>query len=66
MINARAVGAEGVWNKPAFRSAIWAKRCLIPASAFFEWKREQSKKRQPYLIKLKGAYLFAFAGMWEI
>src|SRR5579859_7439905 len=35
LINARA---EGIESKPSFRKLLPAQRCLIPASAFFEWK----------------------------
>jgi len=37
---------------------------LIPADAFIEWRRE-GKDKQPYLIRLKGGGLFAFAGLWS-
>ena len=46
MINARAETAS---EKPAFRQAFRKRRCLIPASGFFEWAKEHGKK-QPYFI----------------
>jgi putative SOS response-associated peptidase YedK len=61
MINARS---ESVEEKPAFKTAFQSRRCLIPASGFYEWKKEDSGK-QPYLIRLLGTDLFALAGIWE-
>jgi putative SOS response-associated peptidase YedK len=61
-INARADTAA---NKPAFRSAFRKRRCLIPASGFFEWKPTGARQKQPYLIRLKGYGLLAFAGIWD-
>ncbi len=61
MINARA---ETVADKPAFRSAIRRRRCLVPADGFYEWKRVNGRK-QPYYIRLGDGAIFAFAGLWE-
>jgi putative SOS response-associated peptidase YedK len=61
MINARI---EGIWEKPSFRSAIKYRRCLIPASGFYEWKKIDSCKK-PYFITISGSGLFAMAGIWE-
>lgn len=61
LINARA---GTVFDKPAFREAIKKRRCLIPASGFFEWKKA-GKMKQPYFVALRGQDLFAFAGLWE-
>lgn len=61
MINARS---EGVEAKPAFRDAVKQRRCVVPASGFFEWKGEPGRK-QPYAITLPGRPLIAFAGLWE-
>lgn len=61
LINARA---ETVATKPSFRSAFKKRRLIIPASYYFEWKPEAGGK-QPYLIRLRDAELFGFAGLWE-
>lgn len=62
MINARS---ETVSQRPAFRSALERRRCLVPASGFFEWKRE-GKHRLPYYFSLRTGEPFAFAGLWEV
>ena len=61
MINARA---ETLMERPAFREAVQSRRCLVPASGFFEWKKE-GKRRLPFYIRLKTTPLFAFAGLHE-
>lgn len=55
---------ETVAEKPSFRSAFKARRCLIPASGFYEWKTE-NKIKQPYFISLKSGDPMAFGGLWE-
>ncbi|MBE0615782.1 MAG: SOS response-associated peptidase [Burkholderiales bacterium] len=60
-INARG---ESVAAKPAFRAAFRQRRCLVPASGFYEWKALAGGK-QPYLIRMRSGELFAFAGLWE-
>jgi len=61
MINARSETAQ---EKPSFRSAFRHRRCLVPASGFFEWQGEPGHK-QPYAIIVGDQPLFAFAGLWE-
>ena len=61
MINARS---EGVEAKAAFRAAIRQRRCLVPATGFFEWQGAPGNK-QPFAITLPDRPLFAFAGLWE-
>ena len=60
-INARG---ESVAAKPAFRAAFRQRRCLVPATGFYEWKA-LAQGKQPYLIQLKSGELFSFAGLWE-
>ncbi len=55
---------ETVAEKPSFRSALKTRRCLIPASGFYEWHTENGVK-QPYYISLKSGEPMAFAGLWE-
>jgi len=61
MINAKS---ETVTEKPSFRQAIRYRRCLVPASGFYEWKQEGDAK-QPWYLHLKGSSLMVFAGLWE-
>lgn len=61
LINARA---ETVPIKPAFRGAFLNRRALIPASGFYEWRRE-GKSKQPFFIHLQGGTLFAFGALYE-
>lgn len=61
LINARA---ETLAEKPSFRAAYKARRCIIPASGFFEWKAAEHGK-QPYYIHPADGGLFGFAGLWE-
>lgn len=61
MINARA---ETVAQKPAFRTALRNRRCLIIADGFYEWKHTGHTK-QPFHIVKRDRTPFAFAGLWD-
>lgn len=61
LINARS---ETAAQKPAFRSALKKRRCLIVADGFYEWKRLDGGKKQPYHIRRKDGQPFGFAGLW--
>jgi len=61
-INARA---ETITKSPVFRGPFKTRRCLVPASAFYEWQRTERGK-QPFCIRLKETDLFAFAGLYDV
>jgi putative SOS response-associated peptidase YedK len=60
-INARA---ETLLEKPAFRQAAAAKRCLVLVDGFFEWRHETGRTI-PYFIRLVDHNPFALAGVWD-
>lgn len=61
LINARA---ETIADKPAFRTAVRERRCLIPSDGFYEWQGEKGAKT-PWLIRAAEGGTFAFAGVWQ-
>ena len=62
MINARS---ETVAVKPAFRAAFRQRRCLIPASGFYEWETINGVKRPVVFAPSSGDQALAMAGLWE-
>lgn len=61
MINARC---ETIHEKPSFRQAIRSRRCIVPASGFFEWLATPSGKI-PHYITMRDNSPFSFAGIWD-
>lgn len=62
MINARA---ETVAGKPAYRAAFRRRRCLIPASGFYEWQSSGERGKTPWFISRADGLPLAMAGIWE-
>ncbi|MGH8867529.1 MAG: SOS response-associated peptidase [Actinomycetes bacterium] len=60
MINARV---ETVAEKPAFRRAFAARRCILPADGYYEW---YAPRRQPFFIRPRDGGVLAMAGLYEM
>lgn len=64
--NARS---EGMADKPSFRQAVRRRRCLLPASGFYEWQPRTGADgkpfKQPWYISPTDGGLFAMAGLFE-
>ena len=61
-INARS---EGIETSRTFREPFKKRRCLVPASGFYEWKRIDPKNKQPFAFDLTNGNMMAFAGLWD-
>lgn len=59
--NARA---EGIVKSRLYARPFKRQRCIVPATSWFEWKKEGAAK-QPYAIRVKGAG-FGFAGLYDV
>jgi putative SOS response-associated peptidase YedK len=69
MINARM---ETVAEKPAYKRAFAARRCLLPADGYFEWyptsrtTKAGKPVKQPFFIRPADGGVLAMAGLYEI
>lgn len=61
LVNARA---ESLSDKPSFREALKARRCLVLVDGFYEWRREGSA-RVPFHVQRRGGRPMALAGLWD-
>ena len=65
LINARV---ETVTEKPSFRKAMSARRCLLPALGYYEWRKEEEDGKpvkQPYFLQPSDGSLLQMAGVFE-
>ena len=60
--NARA---ETIAEKPMFRDSFKRRRCIIPASGFFEWTDEADGKQPHLFTAADGSPILAFTGLWD-
>jgi putative SOS response-associated peptidase YedK len=63
LINARA---ETITEKPAYRGLLGSKRCIVPASGFYEWQATGEKGKQPFYIHADAGEYLPFAGLYDI
>jgi len=67
LINARA---ETVETSPAFRASFQRHRCIVPADAFYEWRRERDpvtgkvRRSDPFAVRREDGEPMALAGLW--
>ena len=68
MINARSETAS---EKPSFRSALRARRCIVPADGFYEWQQpgkvpgQGKATKRPHYFRSPSGNLLGIAGLWE-
>ncbi len=63
LINARDDRLDEAWP---YKSLYKSNRCLIPASGYYEWKKNTvDTTKRPHYIRLKNEEPFMFAGLWN-
>lgn len=62
IINARA---ETIAVKPAFRDAVRSRRCIVPASGFYEWETGADGAKLPWYFTRRDGAPMALAGIWQ-
>lgn len=62
LINARG---ETAVEKRTFRNAFLKRRCIVPATGFYEWKKGEGKQKEKHLFQGEEPFL-AMAGLWEV
>lgn len=62
LINARM---ETVLEKPSFKDSVIRRRCLVPASGYYEWVVDSEGRKQPYYVNAGTDGVFGFAGIFE-
>lgn len=63
IINARS---ETIFEKTMFRQAFANRRCVIPATGFYEWQKGNNKKKDKYLLHLPKTPMLYMAGLYTV
>lgn len=62
LINGRI---ESILEKPSFKDSVVRRRCVIPASGYYEWQVAADGTKQPFYISAGTDGMFALAGLYE-
>ncbi len=62
LINGRI---ESLLEKPSFKDSVVRRRCVIPASGYYEWQVASDGTKQPFYINAGTDGMFALAGLYE-
>jgi putative SOS response-associated peptidase YedK len=62
LINAKA---EEITEKRSYKGPFEKRRCIVPLSGFYEWKKEDDGTKQPYAIHFREPSIMSVAGIWE-
>ena len=62
LINGRI---ETILEKPSFQDSVVRRRCVIPASGYYEWHVAADGTKQPFYITAGTDGMFALAGLYE-
>lgn len=62
LINGRI---ETILEKPSFKDSVARRRCVIPASGYYEWHVAADGTKQPFYISAGTDGMFALAGLYE-
>jgi putative SOS response-associated peptidase YedK len=63
LFNARS---EGIATSKFWQGMLNERRCIIPASSFFEWKKTASGPKPKYRLSVKGQHILGMAGVWQL
>lgn len=60
--NARS---ETVESSKVYAASFKRRRCIVPVSGYYEWKKLPDKTKQPYYFKPRHGSVLALAGLWD-
>jgi putative SOS response-associated peptidase YedK len=62
LLNARV---EEIETKRSYASPFKLRRCIVPLSGFYEWKKTTNGEKRPFALHLKHEAILSVAGVWE-
>jgi putative SOS response-associated peptidase YedK len=57
--------SEKVAESKFWGTMLGERRCIVPASSFFEWRKTGNEPRPKYKLSVKGRPVFGMAGVWS-